>query len=76
MRRIVYKTLMIVGLSLASTGLFADPPAMPGNHGQGGDQIPGGGAPVGTGIGLMIALGAAYGAFRWKSENQQDEADA
>jgi hypothetical protein len=72
MRRIVYKTLMIVGLSLASTGLFADPPAMPGNHGQGGDQIPGGGAPVGTGIGLMIALSAAYGAFKRNHSEEEN----
>jgi hypothetical protein len=76
MKKQVFKAMMIVGLSLGSTGLFADPPAMPGNHGQGGDQIPGGGAPVGTGIGLMIALSAAYGAFRMKLENQQDEAKA
>jgi len=39
----------------------ADPPGMPGNHGSNGDAPPGGGAPVGSGIVIMIAMASAYG---------------
>jgi hypothetical protein len=37
----------------------APPPPL--THGVGGD-VPGGGAPVGEGVILLIAMGAAYGA--------------
>ncbi len=36
-------------------------PPPPQTHGVGGD-VPGGGAPVGEGVVLLIAMGAAYGA--------------
>ena len=39
----------------------ADPPEMPGGHGSNGDAPPGGGAPIGGGLGILIILGAAYG---------------
>ena len=39
----------------------ADPPGMPGNHGTNGDAPPGGGAPIGSGIVIMIAIASAYG---------------
>lgn len=65
MKKIVIKTTLVLSLSLCSMGLFADPPGMPGNHGETGDQPPGGGAPIGAGIGLLLALGSAYGAFKW-----------
>jgi len=43
----------------------ADPPGMPGNHGSNGDQAPpGGGAPIGSGIVIMIAIASAYGGKR------------
>jgi len=41
-----------------------DPPAPPGEHGQTGNQPPGGGAPIGSGVGILLALGAAYGGKR------------
>lgn len=46
---------------LLPLGVIADPPGMPGNHGESGDQPPGGGAPIGSGIAMIIALSAAYG---------------
>jgi hypothetical protein len=38
-----------------------DPPPPPGEHGQNGNQPPGGCAPITGGIGILLALGAAYG---------------
>ena len=59
------KTL-IVSLVLAmalfiSIPVQADPPGMPGNHGANGDAPPGGGAPIGSGVVIMIAIASAYG---------------
>ena len=45
---------------LISTPAQADPPGMPDNHGTNGD-VPGGGAPIGGGLGILMILGAAYG---------------
>ena len=39
----------------------ADPPGMPGSHGENGDQPPGGGAPIGSGAIILIAMASAYG---------------
>ncbi|NPD85024.1 hypothetical protein HNS38_09660 [Lentimicrobium sp. L6] len=70
MKKLAIKTLMIFSFSLISLGLFADPPGMPGGHGTDGDAPPGGGAPIGAGIGIMVALGAAYGGFRMKNNEE------
>lgn len=70
MKNSILKITMIAAFSLISLGLFADPPGMPGSHGATGDQAPpGGGAPIGAGIGILIAMGSAYGAFKMKNEN-------
>jgi hypothetical protein len=42
-----------------------DPPPPPGEHGQTGNQPPGGGATVGSGLFLMILLGAGYGVGKY-----------
>lgn len=68
MKKSVLRITMIAAFSLISIGLFADPPGMPGDHGETGDQVPGGGAPIGAGIGILIALGSAYGVFKLKTE--------
>lgn len=57
---------LIMGATiLFSSNLFGQPqpaaPPPPQNHGIGGN-IPGGGAPVGSGLILMLVLGAGYGA--------------
>lgn len=70
MKKLAIKTLMVFSFSLISLGLFADPPGMPGGHGTDGDAPPGGGAPIGAGIGIMVALGAAYGGFRMKKNDE------
>ncbi|GAB6278872.1 MAG: hypothetical protein STSR0006_08710 [Lentimicrobium sp.] len=50
--------LMLGGLN----GFSQDPPPPPANHGQTTDQQSGGSAPLGSGIALLLAMGAAYGA--------------
>lgn len=36
------------------------PPPPPGGHGQTGNTPPGGNAPIGSGVAIMLALGAAW----------------
>lgn len=42
------------------------PPPPPPPHGQSGN-VPGGGAPIGEGLIMLVALGAAYGWRKWKA---------
>lgn len=57
--------LILTAIHLASINPLSaqngDPPPPPGEHGQNGNQPPGGGAPITGGIGILLALGAAYG---------------
>ena len=62
MKKYILKTLTIISFTLLATGAFAQvPPPPPSGHGSGGNQPAGGGAPIGGGIGILLALGAAYG---------------
>jgi hypothetical protein len=53
--------LMVLGTSIFTAALADDPgpPPPPPNGGQGGNQ-PGGAAPLGNGITLLLALSAGY----------------
>ena len=56
----VQKLLIIAMLTLASTTIFAQaPPPPPPNHGETGN-VPGGNAPIGGGLLILLGLGAAY----------------
>ncbi len=74
-KKIVTTLLMsaLVILPLFSIGQMGGPDD-PGGE-PGGDPInPGGGAPIGSGIGILMALGAAYGGkklYTLYSENQE-----
>ena len=48
-----------------------DGPPDPGAHGETGDQPPGGNAPIGGGLFILLGLGAAYGGR--KLYNMRDE---
>jgi hypothetical protein len=54
--------LFLAFFAIVQTALADGPPPPPpgGGHGGGGNQPPGGGAPIGGGLGILIALGAAY----------------
>lgn len=45
---------------LIAAPVQADPPGMPGQHGESGDQPPGGGAPIASGLAILIGMGGAY----------------
>jgi len=58
------KLLLIVALLLSSMALFADvPPPPPAGHGTTGNQAPAG-APIDGGLGILLAMGAAYGGMK------------
>ena len=49
------------------------PPPPGGGHGQGGNQPPGGGAPIGSGIVLLLSMGAAWGGKKVYQAFQEEE---
>ena len=75
MKSKINKTLAIIGLVMLSMGAFAQVPPPPpgGGHGSTGNQE-GGGAPIGSGIGILLTLGAAYGGKKvykvWQDKNE------
>lgn len=78
MKAKINKTLAIIGLIMLSTGAFAQVPPPPpgGGHGGSGNQE-GGGAPIGSGIGILLGLGAAYGSKKiykvWKDKQDLED---
>jgi len=62
MKTLISMVLLSVFVIFFSVSLPAqDPPPPPaGGHGQGGNQAPGGSAPLGEGIAILMALGVAY----------------
>ncbi len=59
----IFPLVVMMGILFINVNLIAqDPPPPPSEgHGQTGNQVPGGGAPIGSGLLIMLALGAAYG---------------
>jgi hypothetical protein len=55
--------LIVALLTINPTASFAqngDPPPPPGEHGENGNQVPGGGAPVGDGLVFLTLLAVSY----------------
>ncbi len=68
------KTLLVAGMCIAGSQLLAQgPPNPPGNPNSGGGPV-GGSAPITGGIGILLALGAAYGGKKvyqaWKNRQE------
>jgi len=80
MKKIEKATKEILLLSLflgwSFIALAQGPPQPPGNgHGQTGNQPPGGGAPIGGGLAILLSLGAAYGGRKVYCFWQQQKED-
>lgn len=59
----IARITLLFAFAFAANQLLAQvPPPPPSGHGSGGNQpANGGGAPIGGGLGIMLALGAAWG---------------
>ncbi len=72
--KILTITLLIVVVSLFTNDLNAQtdpPPPPPSGHGGSTNQPPGGGAPIGSGLFILIGLGAAYGAKKLHAKKKE-----
>ncbi len=65
--KVILMVLLCMPLATIAQG---DPPPPPDNHGESGNQIPGGGTPVGTGLGVMLGFGLAYGCSKLYSNRE------
>ncbi len=66
---------LIIGAIFITKPVKANPPDPPAQHGETGNQPPAG-APIDGGLGILIALGGAYGArklYKAKKENDKEE---
>jgi len=57
----LYIVILFAFIPFQGFGDTSPPPPPPGGHGSNGNQVPGGGAPIGSGVALLIALGLGYG---------------
>jgi len=79
MKKIFYRGFLLavvfVGLNTINP-VFGDvpPPPPPPENGTGGN-VPGGGAPIGEGLLILTALGAAYGSKKWYNNHKRKIAE-
>ncbi len=65
--------ILLTATSVFNGAMASEPPPPPPGHGETGNVTPpGGGAPVGSGIALLISLGAAYGYKKYRSAQNED----
>jgi len=55
----IVSLLIVLLIATINTHAQTDPPPPPGGHGESGD-VPGGGAPLASGLVILMALGGAY----------------
>ena len=80
--RILFGIIFIAGLlfTVTPTQAQSPPPPPPAEHGVDGNSNPRG-APIDGGLGILLALGAAYGgkklyqAYKEKKESSEEETD-
>lgn len=65
MKKLVFIPLLMSVLFLGSQQIFAQSaPDPPSDHGSSNNSSPGGGAPIGDGLVLLLTMGAAYGGLK------------
>lgn len=65
MKKYVLIPLLFGAMLFGSQQIFAqNAPNPPSDHGSTTDSSPGGGAPIGDGMVLLLMMGAAYGGFK------------
>ena len=62
--------LLFLLLNFAMPVVAQDPPPPPPSHSTTGN-VPGGGAPIGEGLIILVALGAAYGYKKWRVQEEE-----
>lgn len=75
MKKRIFRLMLTGMFVMATAGVFSqDPPPPPGGgHGQSGNQTPGGSAPIGGGVTLLVALAAGYGAKKVYDLRQKNQ---
>ena len=72
MKKNIRTIALLIGIFMASMSFaqLTDPGgdgSGPGDNGINGEGVPGGGAPIGSGLALIIGMGVAYGGRKtWK----------
>ncbi len=65
-------TLLVIIASITTTNLLSQvPPPPPPGHGESGN-VPGGNAPIGGGLFILLGLGAAYGSKKLYDLNKEN----
>lgn len=72
MKKFIYLSLIAVLLSLSIAVMADGPPPPPPNPSGGGDPV---GAPIDGGLGILLAMGAAYGGKRLYKARKKDKVD-
>lgn len=69
--RSLFIVMLLMFLAINIPANAGSPPPPPAEHGS-GTNAPGGSAPVGEGLVLLVALGAAYGYKKWKATGKEE----
>ncbi len=76
-KKILNQTFALLFFFAISNSIYAqdppsDPPPLPG-HGQSGNQPPGGGTPIGSGLILLVAMGLGYGLKKYNDNKREQD---
>ena len=66
---------ILIGGLILSISVSAQVPDPPNGHGSNDDNPPGGGAPIGSGVFILLGLGVAYGSkklYEMKKDDLED----
>lgn len=65
MKKILIILILLIGFSFTGLELMSQNPPEPPGDGHGNDNnLPGGGAPLGSGLAILLFMGSAYGGYK------------